>query len=73
MKKLIKKKSKNYPLMAFRLTSETNKEALLNQINTLVEKMRKKQPEDERQISKGDVISEALLIGLESLEKKHLP
>jgi hypothetical protein len=66
-----KKLSSVFPIISFRFNGdETEKTQLLKRVEALVKILRDNQKDQELLIGKGDVLSEALLIGLQSLEKK---
>lgn len=72
--KKTKKKPEDYPLLSFRLTgySEKQRAELNGRIDKIIKVRRNEQADEERMISKGDVLTNALELGLRLLERKHL-
>lgn len=69
MKKLQKKTPSDYPQIAFRLSSEEERELLYKQIDEIQEAYNEKRNESDKMIRRNDVIIEALEKGLKILRK----
>lgn len=65
----LKKKSSEYPQIAFRV-SEKDKDRILGLIESTANALNKTRKEKDPYWTKGDVFVKALLLGIESLRKK---
>lgn len=65
----LKKKTSEYPQLAFRL-SEVDKATLLKQVEIIAKDLNRRRSDDEPFLTKGDVFVKALYIGFNQLRKK---